>query len=676
MIEQRELSCAADQLLQEGRRRTIIEHVTPEIDAGRFPIKRVIGERVIVEADIFTDGHDRAAAVLLWRHEQEESAWREVAMEPLVNDRWRGAFTVSALGRYCYTLVAWTDRFKTWVYDLAKRVDAAQDVRVDLLIGAELVEGALKRAGQDSPHAALLTSYAADLRANAPGAAERALSDELALLMGRYADRSLATHYPRELGVVVEPVLARFSSWYEFFPRSFGSKPGAHGTLRDVMLQLPRIAALGFDVLYLPPVHPIGDAFRKGKNNTVGAGPDDPGSPWAIGSAEGGHKAVHPTLGTVDDVGALVVEARRYGIELAMDIAFQVSPDHPYVSEHAEWFRRRPDGTIQYAENPPKKYQDIYPFDFESSNWTTMWEELKSIFEFWCEQGVRVFRVDNPHTKAFPFWEWCLGEVKRQYPDAIFLSEAFTRPKVMYYLAKSGFSQSYTYFTWRNTASELRRYLTELTTSEVKDYFRPNFWPNTPDILPEGLHYAGRPAFIARLILAGTLAASYGMYAPAYELMENVPLAPGREEYLDSEKYELKDWNLQHPDSLAPVITLLNRIRREHPALQTNVGLRFHPTNNEQLLAYSKTTEDGANPILVVVNLDPHHTQSGIIDLDLEALDIDPQQPYQVHDLLGGAYYLWNGARNYVELNPQVMPAHIFDVRHRVRTERDFDYFM
>jgi starch synthase (maltosyl-transferring) len=433
---------------------------------------------------------------------------------------------------------------------------------------------------------------------------------------------------------------------------------------------------MGFDVLYLPPIHPIGRSFRKGPNNTTVAAPGDPGSPWAIGAEEGGHKAVHPELGTLEDFRHLVARAGDYGLELAIDIAFQSAPDHPYVKEHPEWFRQRPDGTIQYAENPPKKYQDIYPFDFETEHWQELWDELKSVVLFWIEQGVRIFRVDNPHTKPFPFWEWLIGDVKRDYPETIFLSEAFTRPKVMYRLAKLGFSQSYNYFPWRNTKEELTHYLTELTQTEVREYFGPNLWPNTPDILPESLQFGGRPAFMSRLILAATLGASYGIYGPAYELTENRPIAPGKEEYLYSEKYEIKRWDLDRPDSLKGLITRVNTIRRENPALQSNRNLVFHHTDNEEIIAYTKSTDDRSNQILVVVNLDPHYNHSGWVNLSLDALGIDPHQPYQMHDLLDDTRYLWHGAHNYVELRHLGVPAHIFVIRRRLHTEQDFDYYM
>lgn len=657
--------------MDEGRRRVIVEGVSPEIDCGQFPIKRVIGEQVVVEADAFTDGHDAIACVLRFKHE-DQSAWTETPMTLLGNDRWQASFTVMELGRYRYSIVAWVDHFLTWSRDFAKRVDAGQDVAIDLEIGARLVDDAVLRAPRSD--AAALKRLAKALRGKT--GMDAAVSPELGMLMERYPDRRFATEYARELPVVVDAVKARFSTWYEVFPRSMSPDPERHGTFADVEAMLPDIQAMGFDVLYLPPIHPIGERFRKGKNNTTQAGDGDPGSPWAIGGADGGHKAIHPELGTLADFRRLVQAARTVDIDVAMDIAFQAAPDHPYVEEHRAWFRERPDGTIQYAENPPKKYQDIYPFDFESGDWKAMWNELASVFIYWCEQGVRVFRVDNPHTKAFVFWDWCIAQVKQRYPETIFLSEAFTRPKVMYRLAKGGFTQSYTYFTWRVTPWEIREYFTELTQTRAVDFFRPNLWPNTPDILPEHLQVGGRPAYIVRLVLAATLGASYGMYAPAFELMESEPLAPGREEYLNSEKYEIRRWDFSRSDSLRPLITLVNQIRHANSALQSDRTLRFHPIDNDQMIAYSKVSEDGSNVIVTIVNTDPYNRQSGWVDLQLDEFGIEGDQQYQMHDLLGGGRYLWQGGRNYVELDPFAMPAHIFRLRHRMRREQDFDYFV
>ena len=448
-----------------------------------------------------------------------------------------------------------------------------------------------------------------------------------------------------------------------------------HGTFADCEARLPYVAAMDFDVLYLPPIHPIGVTERKGPNNRARATADDVGSPWAIGADAGGHKAVHPPLGTLDDFRRLVARAEELGMEIALDLAFQCSPDHPYVREHPEWFLHRPDGSIQYAENPPKKYQDIYPFNFDSEAWRELWAELKSVVEFWIAQGVRIFRVDNPHTKPFAFWEWLIGEVRRERPDVIFLAEAFTRPGPMYRLAKLGFSQSYSYFAWRNTKSELTDYFTELAAAPLAEFFRPNLWPNTPDILTEYLQFGGRAAFMVRLVLAATLGASYGIYGPAFELMEHAAREAGSEEYLDSEKYELRHWDLERADSLRDFIARVNRIRRDNPALQSNRSLKFHSIDNEALIAYSKTSRDGRQAVLVVANLDPHHAQSGFLDIDLPSIGLAAEQAFQAHDLLSGARYLWNGPRNYVALDPQRSPAHIYRIRHHVRSERDFDYF-
>lgn len=660
---------------EDGRKRVIIEGVEPEIDCGRYPIKRTAGERVIVEADIFTDGHDAISALLLYRRDGDLE-WAETRMEPLVNDRWRGEFVVQQVGCYRYTLRAWVDRFGSWRRDLGKKVAAGLEVSIELLVGAQMVEEAARRASEQD--AERLQGFARTVRdqVSTPESIRMALSESLSDLMSRYPDSKLATNYDLELPVVVDRLKARFSTWYELFPRSTSLEPGRHGTFGDVERRLEEIARMGFDVLYFPPIHPIGHTHRKGRNNARVAAAGDPGSPWGIGSEEGGHKSVYPELGTIEDFRRLVAKAQEYGIEIALDVAFQVSPDHPYVHEHPDWFYWRPDGSVQYAENPPKKYEDIYPINFESDRWRELWEELKSVFLYWIEQGVRIFRVDNPHTKPFAFWEWLISEIKRGYPEVIFLSEAFTRPKVMYRLAKLGYSQSYTYFAWRNTKWELTQYFTELTQTKVKEFFRPNLWPNTPDILTEYLQHGGRPAFTARLVLAATLGASYGIYGPAFELQENQPREQGSEEYLHSEKYEIKSWDLNRPDSLRDVVARVNWIRRENVALHGDRTLRFHGVDNEQIICYSKVADDLSNVILTVVNLDPYYTQAGWVNLDLNALGLDPDRPYQVHDLLGDARYLWNGSRNYVELNPHVVPAHIFRIRLRMRSEREFEYYM
>ncbi len=591
-----------------------------------------MGDVVLVEADVFTDGHDAVVAELLWRS-AGESDWHRTPMTFLGNDHWSASFTAGKLGRYEYTVRGWTDAFLTWQRDLAKRKEAGQDLSIDFLIGGALSCNPVLKDAARTPE----ERYATAMSLKPPP-----------------ADPSRIVQYERVLQVVVDPVRARFSTWYELFPRSVRGD-GTHATFRDVAGMLDEIREMGFDVLYLPPIHPIGLTERKGRNNRLSAEKDDVGSPWAIGAREGGHKAIHPALGSFDEFDALVAAAGKRNIAIALDIAFQCSPDHPYVTEHPEWFRQRPDGTIQYAENPPKKYQDIYPFDFESSQWKELWEELKSIFEFWIGHGVSVFRVDNPHTKAFAFWEWCISEIKAAHPQVIFLSEAFTRPRVMHKLAKLGFTQSYTYFTWRNTRHELTEYFTELSQHEAREYFRPNVWPNTPDILHEYLQQGGRAAFVVRAVLAATLAANYGMYGPAFELMERTPREPGSEEYLNSEKYEIKRWDRHRADSLRPLIARLNEIRRENVALQSDWSLRFHATDNDQLLCYSK--QEGDNLILVAVNLDPNHAQSGHVDFDRA-----PGGAYPVKDLLSGGSYAWSGRRNFVRLDPQTLPAHVFHV--------------
>jgi starch synthase (maltosyl-transferring) len=645
----------------EGRSRVVIENVEPQINCGQFPIKRIVNDLVAIEADVFGDGHDHVRARLLWKQEGDRR-WQTVEMQSLGNDRWRGEFPVSQQGRYRYTIVGEEDHFDTWVSDLKKRQEAKQDLTLPFATGAALIEQVKSRANKKD--ATRLAAWAKTLTGTGSenDRVAAALQDDLASTIRRYPDTKLETRYDRELEVVVDRERARFSSWYELFPRSWSPTPGQHGTLRDVANRLDYVAEMEFDVLYLPPISPIGNSFRKGKNNSVAAAKGDEGSPWAIGNADGGHTAIHPALGTMADFTNLVKRAQELNMEVALDIAFQCAPDHPWVTEHPEFFKKRPDGSIQYAENPPKKYQDIYPLDFESSNWQGLWDALKGVFTFWMDKGVRIFRVDNPHTKAFPFWQWVIPELKAQNPDVLFLAEAFTRPRVMERLAKLGFSQSYTYFTWRVTKQELTEYLTELTTTAVKEYFWPNFWPNTPDILPAGLQTGGLPAFRNQLVLAATMTSNYGIYGPAFELGDNTPTKPGSEEYLNSEKYEIKQWNLQDPASLKPLITRVNQIRRKNPALQSNERFHFHPSDNPSLICYSKSTADRSNVILVIVNLDPFLVQAGFVDLDLTVLGLDPGDTFEVYDLLADHSYRWQGSRNYVALRPAEAPAHIFHV--------------
>jgi starch synthase (maltosyl-transferring) len=686
---------------QDARQRVVAERLSPEIDGGRFPIKRTVGEEVAVTVDLFADGHDVLAGVLRYRvlpHGQPEGDWQEVPLRLIENDRWGARFTADALGKAEYTVEAWVDAFSTWLKGLIAKAEAGQDVSSELLEGAELVQNAATRLRPENGAAdnMRLLEIADKLRSNQPQRVRVAAARDpvLKTLMDARPDRSASTRYDRVLSVIVDPVRARYGAWYEMFPRSITPDSTRSGTFREAESRLQAIASMGFDVLYLPPVHPIGRTHRKGRNNSLEAQPGDPGSPWAIGSPEGGHTGIEPGLGTIEDFDRFVRTANRLGLEVALDIAFQASPDHPWVREHPEWFKHRPDGSIKYAENPPKKYQDIYPINFESSQWESLWVALRDVFLFWVAHGVKIFRVDNPHTKSFRFWEWCIAEIQRDHPDTIFLAEAFTRPKVMRYLAKCGFSQSYTYYTWRNQAGELRDYLTELTKTELQEYMRPNFFANTPDILNEYLVHGGRPAFEVRLILAATLAASYGIYS-GYELCENVPVRPGSEEYLDSEKYQIKVRDYNAPGNLNELIARVNQIRRGHPALQQNATLAFHATDNPTLLFYSKrmpdrqiepttasagaTTDAGApasdigspassdaareDRVFVVASTDPHNVQHGWIQVPTWEMGLSNDSPYIAQDLLDGAEYAWRGEWNYVRFDPSSRMAHIFAIR-------------
>jgi starch synthase (maltosyl-transferring) len=669
-------------------RRVVIEHVRPEIDGGRFAIKRTVGERVDVSANIFADGHDVIAAVLRDRHgltaESAKSAeknikenifsagsassavkreqWRETPMSLVApgTDEWTASFDTADIGWHEYEIVAWVDRFLTWRRDLTIKAADGQDIALELLEGSLLVREAAARAvagvaeRPTRQHDAEWLLERADALSDSTSQArhlEAALGEPLAALMFTYADRSRATRSPTRRAWV-DRERARFGAWYEMFPRSAGPDPRRSGTFRDAGAQLPRIADLGFDIVYLPPIHPIGTSFRKGRNNAPAADPSDPGSPWAIGSPDGGHTAVEPGLGTLDDFEAFRQEAARLGLEIALDLAWQCSPDHPWVREHPEWFRHRPDGTIKYAENPPKKYQDIYPFDFESEDWRALWRALLDVTLFWIDRGVRIFRVDNPHTKTFGFWEWLIENVHARSADVIFLAEAFTRPTVMRYLAKAGFTQSYTYFTWRNTKAELVEYFTELATGESREYLRPNLFANTPDILHAYLQHGGRPAFEARLLLASTLGATYGIYS-GFELCEGRALRPGSEEYADSEKYQFRKWDWDQPGSIRELVRRVNEIRHQHPALHVDATLRFHDTDNPEIIAYSKTAPGGGDPVLTIVNLDPHHMQHGLVDVPVD------EDVFPVQDLLDETSYTWHRGWNYVRFDPEIRQGHI-----------------
>jgi len=646
--------------------RPVVEDVRPRVDDGRYDAQSSIGDAIEVQADAFQDGHDLIAVEIRYRHDGDR-AWKTVEMRPLPNDRWVGHFVPTKIGRYRYLVRARVDHFATWLHDIRARRAAGQDLFVELEVGAQLAEAAAVNASERERKQ--LLGVAAEIRSGHIPAVNEYDDALLAGLVLRNTENVAATSSPT-YGVRVDRPKARFSTWYELFPRSTGPDADTHGTLLDVIDRLEYVATLGADVLYLPPIHPIGVTARKGRNGETTAAADDVGSPWAIGAAAGGHTAIHPDLGTIEDFAKLINAATDHGIELALDLAYQCSPDHPWVTEHPQWFKHRPDGSIRYAENPPKKYQDIYPIDFESPDWQALWEALRGVVEFWVDHGIKIFRVDNPHTKPFAFWEWLIPAVQRDHPDVLFLAEAFTRPKVMKRLAKLGFTQSYTYFAWRLQKWEIEQYLVELTRTEVGEYFRPNFWPNTPDILTEHLQQGDRNLFMVRALLAGTLAANYGIYGPVYELVERRPRHEGSEEYLDGEKYEIRHYDLDDPISIAPFLTKLNTIRRRHEALQHDRTLEFHWVDNDQLIAYSKSVPLGApgadgtdpRPIVVIANLDTAHPQSGWVNLRLDTLGLTPGASYTVHDLLTDERYEWSGDRNFVSLDPFVTPAHVFRI--------------
>jgi starch synthase (maltosyl-transferring) len=684
----------------DASRKVVIENVEPELDCGRYAVKREVGDTVEVRADIFKEGHDAIAAAVRYRPEDEEE-WRESRMAFWDNDRWIGAFTVDRNCRWLFTVVAWTDRFGTWQSELRKKYDAGQNVVLELFEGAQLVASAAATAPEEVAtrmrwflvemlgdetgeveHLKRESTFQGAAAAMESGAGGRTLADrvaaaldpELLMLMEAYPIRDDLTEHDRVLPVQVDRVAARFAAWYELFPRSMSDDPNRHGTFRDVIGKLPYVRDMGFDVLYFPPIHPIGYQFRKGKNNTLGAGRDQPGSPYAIGSDAGGHRDVHPELGTLEDFRALVEAAREHGLELALDFAIQVSPDHPYATEHPGWFFIRPDGTIQYAENPPKKYQDIYPLNFYGEDWEAQWAEWRDVILHWVEQGVKIFRVDNPHTKPVQFWEWMIREVQREHPEVVFLSEAFTRPKMMRALAKAGFTQSYTYFTWRNFKAELMEYFTELTQGPMKDYFRGNLFPNTPDINPEFLQRGGRPAHMIRAILATTLSSVYGIYS-GFELCEATPLAPGKEEYLDSEKYEIKAWDWDRPGNIRPLITRLNEIRRQNAAMHEYDNLRFYAADSDNILFYGKMTPDRTSMVFVVVNLDPFQAHETMLHFPLADMGIGWHDPWEVEELLTGQRFFWHGADQWVRLDPDA-PGRVYRVRAWRSSETGFDYFM
>jgi starch synthase (maltosyl-transferring) len=639
-----------------GRKRVVIANVVPQIDCGKYPAKGVVDQEFLITADIFTDGHDNVDASVLIKQKKDRS-WKEFPMKFINNDHWECSFYPEKTGFYQFQIQGWVNAFSTWKSGLLKKHEAGQDLQVDLQIGASLIEQSASRAAAKEKNSILQFSKKITEANNTEDAILVATNDQLASLMNRCKDKDLVTVYPQIFEFEIEVRRAGFSTWYELFPRSTAPEPDKHGTFKDVKGLLPRIAAMGFDTLYFPPIHPIGEEKRKGKNNSLIASETDPGSPWAIGNRTGGHKAIHPQLGSLKDFQDLIKEARKHDIEIAMDIAYQCAPDHPYVKQHPQWFKWRPDGTVQYAENPPKRYEDILPFNFETEDWQALWTELRSVVEYWIDKGVKVFRVDNPHTKSFGFWEWMIGEVRKQNPEVVFLAEAFTRPRIMERLAKAGFNQSYTYFTWRNSKKEIEEYMTELTRTDMRYYFRPNFWPNTPDILPPDITYGGENAHIRRLILAATLSSNYGLYGPVYEFGLTQPMH-GKEEYMDNEKYEIKHWDWNAYTRVKELITRINRIRKENSALQDTYNIEFAQTTNEQIVCYVKTDKRTGNQLIIAVNLDSWNTQGAHVTLPLEKTGL-PQGEYIVRDLLSGDKYRWQGAVNFVQLNPYEMPAHI-----------------
>lgn len=646
--------------------RVIVQNIAPEIDGGKYAAKRVVGQYMDVTADIFADGHDIIKAAICYRHETEKE-WRTTPMKDHVNDIWTGQFLVEKQGYYHYKVQGWVDHAANWQYGIEKKIKDGQHVHVELWDGVQYITRLQKNKEANKAHKdyfvklSNLFENAKEDDATYKEAVIEALSATLHQIFEAYPFQQFITEYDHNLRVYVDRKKANFSSWYEFFPRSASQEAGKHGTFKDCERLLPRVADMGFDTLYFPPIHPIGVAHRKGKNNATTAQQGEVGSPWAIGGKEGGHKDIHPELGSLQDFKDLIKAAENYGIEIAMDYALQCSPDHPYVKEHPDWFKWRPDGTVQYAENPPKKYQDILPIYFETADWKALWDELLSILIYWCEVGVKIFRVDNPHTKSFVFWEWAIAEVKKQYPDTLFLAEAFTRPKVTHELAKLGYTQSYTYYTWRNGKKELIEYMNELAYQPQKDFFRANFWPNTPDINPYLLQGGNEALFLIRYFMAATLSSNYGLYGPIYEYMVHDAM-PGKEEYINSEKYDAQHWDWNKQTKLTLLFKLVNKARRENAALQETTNFVNCPVQDEQLFAYYKRSQDGKNHILCAVNLDAYNKRGAVLQVPIDKLGVGADEPYIVHDLLTGNSYQWRGERNYIQLDPYVLPFHLFRI--------------
>lgn len=643
----------------QNQTRIVIENVNPQLDSGAFFIKRIIGQKVIVTANVFSDGHDVIASSVKYKHEKEKK-WQEIRMQETGNDEWIAQFKVEKQGFYTYFVEGWVDYALNWQHGTERKINDNQHVKSELLEGAEYCQAILKEVSKDEKAFLNNAIKAFQDEKKYNEAIAIALSKELHDIFYNHPTRTLANS-SIELKVYVDRKKALFSTWYEFFPRSSSEVKGKHGTFKDCEKLLPRVASMGFDTLYFPPIHPIGEVNRKGKNNATNAQPSDVGSPWGIGSKHGGHKSTHPELGTLEDFKSLVKKAKELGIEVAMDYALQAAPDHPYVKDFPQWFKWRPDGTVQYAENPPKKYQDIQPIYFESGDWKNLWKELLDVALYWVEEcDIKVFRVDNPHTKPFYFWGWLIAEVKKKHPDVLFLAEAFTRPKIMNELAKQGFTQSYTYYTWRNSKAELIEYLEELTKSEQKEYFRPNFWPNTPDILPYALQSGMESVYLHKYFLAATLSSSVGLYGPVYEYMISDAM-PGKEEYLNSEKYEVYHWDWTIQNKLVTVISRLNRIRHEQPSLQQTNNIEFCATDNDQVIAYYKYDDDKLDETLMICNIDPYYPKQAWVQLPLKSLKVQAGQPIKVVDLVTGNSYIWDKEWNFVELHPS-LPFHLFKI--------------
>jgi len=642
---------------KSSRNRAIISSISPVVDNGLYPVKRTEGDWLVVEADVFTDGHDHVHATLLIK-EKGSRKWNEIAMHPIGNDRWQARFFCEKTGQWIYRVRAFVDHTETWQHAFRKRLSDSspdtEEIKLQLAIGLEFIERIAAKYPKAKPAA---KKWSAALQSE--GSYESAGGEEFAAFFHAYPLNDFITESPSDLSVVIHRKRAGFSAWYSFFPRSAAQPDQTHGTFSECEDLLPRIKELGFDVVYFPPIHPIGSAFRKGKNNSLTPSPDEPGCPYATGSHLGGHKDILPELGTLKDFKRFIVKSNELGIEVALDFAIQCSPDHPYVKDHPQWFKWRPDGTVQYAENPPKKYQDVLPLDYENEDWQNMWFELKGILDYWIAQGIRIFRVDNPHTKSFVFWQWCLEEIAQENPDVIFLAEAFTRPRIMEDLAKKGYHQSYTYFSWRNSKWELMQYMEELTQSPMREYFRPNFWPNTHDINPYILQSGHEPQYIIRYFLAASLSSNYGIFGPAYELLANAAL-PGKEEYLDSEKYEVRHWDWNHRNKLMHVMSKMNQLRNENAAFHYTNNYSSAAVENDQLMAYVKTS--GGSKFLMVVNLDAWNRQSGTLHVPLDKLGLHEGQSYTVHDLFTDDKYTWNGSRNFVDIDPYRLPFHLFKI--------------